>query len=250
MDLNAARDLAHSLMDKHGIAGTWAFAFDNARRRMGLCNYNARRLSISRHYTKAADEAQVQDTILHEIAHVIAGSRAYHGPQWKKVARELGATPKACGDNPFASSEGEVAKLLAKVEGQPFYRVTGSGKYSDRRYRILQENTKTYRLVDEEGDELRAAKGFVYLEGTKPPTAEESREAERQDNLARVKGKPVMRVNLAGYRENRYAIIRAARTARERHLLVNLDTGNTLRCPQAHVRPETPMQTLGQMLAS
>lgn len=39
---------------------------------------------------------QVTDTILHEIAHALAGPAARHGPAWKSIARRLGATPKSC----------------------------------------------------------------------------------------------------------------------------------------------------------
>ena len=36
------------------------------------------------------------DTVLHEIAHAIAGKLGDHGPAWKAVARKLGARPEAC----------------------------------------------------------------------------------------------------------------------------------------------------------
>ena len=39
---------------------------------------------------------QVTDTILHEIAHALAGPGAGHGPAWKATASRLGATPKSC----------------------------------------------------------------------------------------------------------------------------------------------------------
>lgn len=39
------------------------------------------------------NEEQLEDTILHEVAHAIAGSRAGHGPAWKSVCREIGANP-------------------------------------------------------------------------------------------------------------------------------------------------------------
>lgn len=53
-------------------------------------------LVLSQYWVDVLDEAEVRDTILHEIAHVLAGIRAGHGPAWKDVARSLGARPEAC----------------------------------------------------------------------------------------------------------------------------------------------------------
>ena len=39
---------------------------------------------------------KVLDTLLHEIAHALAGPKARHGPVWKAIAKKLGATPRAC----------------------------------------------------------------------------------------------------------------------------------------------------------
>lgn len=35
--------------------------------------------------------AHVKDTVLHEIAHALAGHEAKHGPVWQKIAKEIGA---------------------------------------------------------------------------------------------------------------------------------------------------------------
>lgn len=97
MDLDKAGDMARDLMDDHGLA-LWTFAFDNAKRRCGNCNFGKRKISLSRHYVSMNDEWDIRDTILHEIAHAIAGFKAGHGPDWKAVARRIGATPKRCAD--------------------------------------------------------------------------------------------------------------------------------------------------------
>lgn len=101
MNLTDVTTLAHSLMAEHGIAENgWTFQFDNAHKRMGACHYQTKTITVSRHFALAADESEVRDTLLHEIAHVIAGYLAGHQIQWKVVARRIGATPKACGANP------------------------------------------------------------------------------------------------------------------------------------------------------
>ena len=39
--------------------------------------------------------AEIRDTVLHEIAHALVGPEARHGPEWKAIAKRLGATPRA-----------------------------------------------------------------------------------------------------------------------------------------------------------
>lgn len=97
MDAWSAAALARRLMDEHRLTG-WGFAFNRGRRTMGLCRYGLKRIELSIHYVLRNDESEVRDTILHEIAHAIAGPRAGHGEKWKRVCTTLGATPKRCGN--------------------------------------------------------------------------------------------------------------------------------------------------------
>lgn len=83
-------------MLEHGLHG-WTFGFDRARRRFGLCDYGARRISLSKHLTALNSEAQVRDTLLHEIAHALTPG-AGHGARWQDACLRLGATPRRlCG---------------------------------------------------------------------------------------------------------------------------------------------------------
>ncbi len=86
---------ARELMDRNGLAA-WSFGFVDARKRLGTCRYGDKSILLSRGHAFAATPDQVTDTILHEIAHALAGPNAGHGPAWKAVARRLGATPKSC----------------------------------------------------------------------------------------------------------------------------------------------------------
>ena len=85
---------ARALMDDHGL-GEWTFAFLEAERRLGDCNYDQRVIRIGRTHALDASEAEIKDTILHEIAHALAGPEARHGPAWKAIAKRIGATPRA-----------------------------------------------------------------------------------------------------------------------------------------------------------
>lgn len=102
MLLQNAQIMALDLMYKHGLTQEgWTFAFDNAKRRLGVCNYTNRQIGLSRYLVVLNEEAQVRETILHEIAHALSMIRygrkaAGHGPLWKKVCEEIGAKPERC----------------------------------------------------------------------------------------------------------------------------------------------------------
>jgi len=68
----------------------WTFAFDHAKTRAGLCNFTAKRITVSRHIALRSEDDEVHQTLLHEVAHAIAGPKAGHGPRWKAIAAELG----------------------------------------------------------------------------------------------------------------------------------------------------------------
>jgi predicted SprT family Zn-dependent metalloprotease len=97
--LGEARRLAEGLMAQYGLSG-WVFAFDRARRRAGVCRFptltRPGRIGLSLYFVERNDLEQVRDTILHEIAHALAGPRAGHGPRWKAACSLIGAVPERC----------------------------------------------------------------------------------------------------------------------------------------------------------
>ncbi len=95
MNPSAAHSLALQLMVQHGLSN-WSFGFNRRKRTLGLCWYQRQRIELSLHFTLANDEASVHDTILHEIAHALAGQKAGHGPRWKALCIQLGCTPERC----------------------------------------------------------------------------------------------------------------------------------------------------------
>ncbi len=94
MDLNDAKSLALSLINLH-IPG-WSFGFDNASSKFGRCFFKTKHISLSGPLTTLNSEHDVRDTILHEIAHALAGHAAGHGLLWRHQARRLGASDKRC----------------------------------------------------------------------------------------------------------------------------------------------------------
>ena len=103
--------LARELMDAHGLAN-WTFRFSAARTRLGECREREKLIRVSLRHAVASDAGAVRDTILHEIAHALAGAKAGHGPAWKAIAERIGATPKARAEE---SDESRAARQEAKA---------------------------------------------------------------------------------------------------------------------------------------
>jgi len=100
MELSVAENLAVSLMKQHGIWELgWRFEFNNHLRAFGVCSYGNKSIQLSKHLTRLNDLETVKDTILHEIAHAIAGFDAHHGYQWKLACIKIGAKPERCYDS-------------------------------------------------------------------------------------------------------------------------------------------------------
>ena len=95
MDFEHAATLARELMTHFGI-GDWTFHWNRRKRSLGLCKYRAKRIELSTHFVAANPEAPVRETILHEIAHALAGEKAGHGPKWKAMCVKVGCKPERC----------------------------------------------------------------------------------------------------------------------------------------------------------
>lgn len=90
--------MAHELMYQHGlIAENWRFSWDRAKKRLGCCKYREREISMSKLLTPGQTLAQIQNTILHEIAHALVGHKHGHDHVWQAKAIEIGCDGKRCG---------------------------------------------------------------------------------------------------------------------------------------------------------
>jgi predicted SprT family Zn-dependent metalloprotease len=93
---------ARALLALHGLDVLgWRFRYDGARVRAGCCKHRPKLITLSRHYVELNQErpGDVTDTILHEIAHALAGPGMGHGDAWKAVCVRIGARPKRCYDS-------------------------------------------------------------------------------------------------------------------------------------------------------
>jgi len=91
-----ANRLVSSFQDSGKLATGWGFGFDLATSRAGVCRYAERRIDLSVSYCLAATRAEIEDTVLHEIAHAIVGPRHNHDAVWKAKAREIGCAGERC----------------------------------------------------------------------------------------------------------------------------------------------------------
>lgn len=98
MDITEAATIAKLLMSEHNLAG-WSFGFNSARRQLGVCKEHCKRIELSRHYVLHNPAEHVVDTILHEIAHALVGTKHGHDNVWRSMCRQLGCAPKACDRN-------------------------------------------------------------------------------------------------------------------------------------------------------
>lgn len=108
------KQFAEAKLAEHGLAEKgWIFAWSTATVTLGFCKYNEKMITASSKLVKINSQKENEDTILHEIAHALAGSEAHHGPQWKRIAKRIGATPETTAKD--------------TIELEPKYVVTAGG---------------------------------------------------------------------------------------------------------------------------
>lgn len=65
----------------------WTFRWDRAVKRAGCCHYSTRTITLSRPiFTIEANRDEAVETLLHEVAHALAGPGSGHGPLWREYA--------------------------------------------------------------------------------------------------------------------------------------------------------------------
>jgi predicted SprT family Zn-dependent metalloprotease len=95
MDLAEAFEMAERLVSQHGLTG-WQVQLDNAKRRAGVCRFSDRVIGLSAPLTRVHAPAEVRDTVLHEIAHALAGPAHGHDAVWRATARRIGCSGARC----------------------------------------------------------------------------------------------------------------------------------------------------------
>lgn len=115
-----ALSFANEKLREYGLAGNWTVEIQPGRLGgNGLC------MGATRFYRRGGGiiilrlrdvlghgAKEVHETILHEIAHALAGPGAGHGPKWREMARRVGARDNAHGAPDY---ELELTRMLLKA---------------------------------------------------------------------------------------------------------------------------------------
>jgi predicted SprT family Zn-dependent metalloprotease len=95
VDLRDAFALAEDLLEHHGLTD-WTVVYDSAKKRAGICRFGPQVLGLSAPLTVLHSEHDVRDTILHEIAHALAGPQHGHDEVWRETAVRIGCSGERC----------------------------------------------------------------------------------------------------------------------------------------------------------
>ena len=96
MNLNKATQLATDLINQN--CPDYTFKYDRAIKRFGSCNHSSKLITLSTKLTELNSEEEVKNTLLHEIAHALAGPHHGHDWLWAAHCRRLGIEPRRCYD--------------------------------------------------------------------------------------------------------------------------------------------------------
>ena len=150
--LDAVAMLASKCMAECGLTmDGWSFGFDGAKRRAGACDYAARRITLSRYFAENARFSfrDVHDIIMHEAAHALAGHRAGHGPEWKRIALRLGSSGARCHSFVFCEPEYELRCDCGAIRSDRYRRSSHKTRRRSRRHycKRCRRFAKCYRVV-------------------------------------------------------------------------------------------------------
>lgn len=135
MKTTDALALARNLLAKHNLDHL-PVTLSGTKNALGRCFWRggkAVKIDLSKHWVDALSYDDNRDTILHEIAHALAGPAAGHGEAWKRVCRRIGAKPNRIADLPtevLKSTVKQIANYRAVCSNQTcssevyFHRLT------------------------------------------------------------------------------------------------------------------------------
>lgn len=123
MNKEQITQMAKNLMRKNNVEHL-SFGYNRRKNALGICRFRLGKpyaIELSEAWIKHLREEDIRDTILHEIAHALAGSDAGHGPRWKNIAAAIGANPKRTAEDvPY-----EIAQRVRRSVSN--YRATCQG---------------------------------------------------------------------------------------------------------------------------
>lgn len=83
-------------MIRQHLGESWSFRWGRGKRVYGTCYCSSHLIVISKVLAQLNPWEQTRDTVLHEIAHGLAGENHGHDETWRKYCRQIGARPERC----------------------------------------------------------------------------------------------------------------------------------------------------------
>ena len=126
----------------------WRTNFTKNQSFLGRCHHKEKRILISILHLNSASQMEFENTVLHEIAHVLVGPNQGHNEVWKNKALEIGChNPSPCGVlNIDASRSLQVSETKSSPNKQKFNRINVNcpvcSKIAVEKSSILMNGTK------------------------------------------------------------------------------------------------------------
>ena len=112
--------LALITMAEHLDMAAWSFRLDSAKRRAGACNHSTKTISLSAYLAELYSFERMNQTMLHEVAHALAGHKAGHSKKWRDIASSIGYQHERFSDDLIADA---IAPIIGTCPaGHVFYR--------------------------------------------------------------------------------------------------------------------------------
>lgn len=92
-----ATQLFLELKKRTGLGAEWALEYNKSPNKLGACWYQQKKIVLSVYLLNSRERSEVEDTLLHEIAHALVGPGHNHDLVWLAKAKEIGCTGTVCG---------------------------------------------------------------------------------------------------------------------------------------------------------
>jgi len=102
------KDMSEKILSFYNLK--FKFKFDNAKTRAGMCSYKHRYISLSKHFCLLNSYEEIESTIIHEVAHILAAKlfNDYgHNVYWKAIDIRLGDDGSRCCNNSVTMPKGK-----------------------------------------------------------------------------------------------------------------------------------------------
>lgn len=123
-----ARILSDLYLEEHGLLQQgWRTVIDSRpKRRLGQCRYSRKEIGLTKVYCLMNPENQIEQTILHEVAHALLGPGNGHSKRWKYTFVNIGGKWKyarSCNDANMPTVQKKVNWVgVCEICGKTFTR--------------------------------------------------------------------------------------------------------------------------------